>query len=152
LPPINELYITYFLLAKLYTNNMGRLPIWARSGNQYIIIAFRSRCNAILCAPYVNRSNKHQLAAYNSIMRSLANRGHDVDLQILNNEVSTKFKATIVDKWKVWYQLVPPDVYIVAMLLSEPFKPSNPTSSPSSPVYHPPSPVTFGNCSFHKQS
>jgi hypothetical protein len=45
-------------------------------------------CNAILCAPYVNRSNKHQLAAYGSIMRRLANCGHDVDLQILGNEVS----------------------------------------------------------------
>jgi hypothetical protein len=74
----NELYITDFPLAKLYTNNTGRLPIRARSGNQYIIIAFHSCCNAILCAPYVNRSDKHQLATYDSIMRCLANHGHDV--------------------------------------------------------------------------
>jgi hypothetical protein len=111
LPPTNKLYITDFLLAKLYTNDTRRLPIWACSGNQYITIAFYSHCNAILCTPYVNRSNKHRLAAYNSIMRHLANRGHDVDLQILDNEVSAKFKATIVDKWKVQYQLNPPDVH-----------------------------------------
>jgi hypothetical protein len=111
LPPTNKLYITDFPLAKLYIINTGRFPIQACSGNQYITIAFHSRCNAILCTPYVNRSNKHQLATYDSIMRRLANRGHNVDLQILNNEVSTKFKVTIVDKWKVQYQLVPPDIH-----------------------------------------
>jgi hypothetical protein len=87
-----------FPLAKLYTKDTGRLPIWACNGNQYITITFHSHCNAILCAPYVNRSNKHQLAAYDSIMRCFANRGHNVDLQILDNEVSAKFKATIQDK------------------------------------------------------
>jgi hypothetical protein len=100
-----------FLLAKLYTNNTGRLPIRARSGNQYITIAFHSRCNAILCVANVNRSDKHRLATYDSIMRHLANRGHNVDLQILDNEVSAEFKATTVDKWKVWYQLISPDVH-----------------------------------------
>jgi hypothetical protein len=59
LPSTNKLYITDFPLTKLYTNNTGRLPIWAGSGNQHITIAFHSHCNAILCAPYVNRSNKH---------------------------------------------------------------------------------------------
>jgi hypothetical protein len=56
LPPPNKLYITEFALAKLYTNNTGRLPIRARSGNQYITIAFHSCYNAI-CATYVNRSD-----------------------------------------------------------------------------------------------
>jgi hypothetical protein len=59
LPSTNKLYITDFPLAKLYTDNTGRLPIQACSGNQYIAIAFHSHCKAILCAPYVNRSNKH---------------------------------------------------------------------------------------------
>jgi hypothetical protein len=111
LPSTNNLYITDFLLAKLYADNTGRLSIQACSGNQYITSAFHSRCNAILCAPYVNRSDKHQLATHNFVMCCLANRGHDVDLQILDNKVSTKFKATIVDKWKVWYQLIPLDIH-----------------------------------------
>jgi hypothetical protein len=110
LPPTNELYITEFPLAKLYTNDTGRLPIQARSGNQYIMIAFHSQCNTIICAPYASRSDKHQLAAYGSIMRRLTNHGHNLDLQILNNKVSAEFKATIVDKWKVFYQLVPPNI------------------------------------------
>jgi hypothetical protein len=49
LPSTNKLYITDFPLAKLYTNNTGRLPIRARSSNQYITIAFHSCCNTILC-------------------------------------------------------------------------------------------------------
>jgi hypothetical protein len=100
-----------FPLAKIYTNNTRRLPIWACSGNQYITIAYHSLCNAILCAPYANRSDKHQLTAYNSIMRRLTNSGHNDDLQILHNKVSAKFKATIKDMWKVRYQLVPPIVH-----------------------------------------
>jgi hypothetical protein len=44
-------------------------------------------------------------------MRRFTNRGHNVDLKILDNEVSVKIKATIVEKWKVWYQLIPPDVH-----------------------------------------
>jgi hypothetical protein len=99
LPPANKLYIKDFaLVAKHYTNNTGRLPIQACSGNQYIMIAFHSQCNAILCTPYGNRSDKHQLAAYDSIAHRLTIRGHKVDLQILNNKVSAEFKATIVDK------------------------------------------------------
>jgi hypothetical protein len=80
LPSTNKLYIMDFLLAKLYTINTGRLSIWACGGNQYITIAFHSCCNAILCAPYVNWSDKHRLAAYDSIMHRLANHGPDVDL------------------------------------------------------------------------
>jgi hypothetical protein len=58
-PPTNKLYIMDFPLDKLYTNDTGRLPIRVCNGNQYITIAFHSRCNAILCTPNVNRSNTH---------------------------------------------------------------------------------------------
>jgi hypothetical protein len=34
-------------------------------------------------------------------MRRLANHGHAINLQIFDNLVSAKSKATIVDKWKV---------------------------------------------------
>ena len=41
-------------------------------------------------------------------MRRLADRGHQVDVQILDNEFSTYFKRTIVDDRGETYQLVPP--------------------------------------------
>ena len=34
-----------------------------------------------------------------------------MDVQILDNEVSTDFKKTIVDDWNATYQLVPPNAH-----------------------------------------
>ena len=44
-------------------------------------------------------------------MRRLADRGHEVDVKILDNEVSTDFKRTIVEDWGATYQLVPPNIH-----------------------------------------
>ena len=44
-------------------------------------------------------------------MRHLSDRGHQVDVQILDNEVSTDFKMTIVEYWCATYQLVPTNVH-----------------------------------------
>ena len=43
-------------------------------------------------------------------MKRLADRGHQVDVQILDNKVSAEFKKSIVDDWGATYQLVPPNV------------------------------------------
>ena len=44
-------------------------------------------------------------------MQCLANRGHHVDVQILDNRVSTDFINTIVEYWCATYQIVPPNVH-----------------------------------------
>ena len=44
-------------------------------------------------------------------MQRLADRGHHVDVQILDNEVSADFINTIVEDWCETYQLVPPIVH-----------------------------------------
>ena len=44
-------------------------------------------------------------------MQKLADRGHHVDIQILDNEVSAEFKKTIKKDWGDTYQLVPPNVH-----------------------------------------
>ena len=44
-------------------------------------------------------------------MQKLDDRGHHVDIQILDNEVSTEFKKTIMKDWGATYQLVPPNVH-----------------------------------------
>ena len=44
-------------------------------------------------------------------MRHLASRGHKVDVQILDNKVSTYFKRTNVEDWGATYQLVPPNIH-----------------------------------------
>ena len=62
-------------------------------------------------AQFVNRKDKHRIRAYNSIIQRLADRGHHVDVQILDNEVSADFKNTILEYWCATYELVPPNVH-----------------------------------------
>ena len=51
LPNKNDLHIIVEPISKLYTDDTGRFPSKARSGNQYLMIAFHSDTNAILVAP-----------------------------------------------------------------------------------------------------
>ena len=111
-PPLKtkELHIWDQPISKLYTDDCGRFPIIYRIGNEYIIITYHCDPNTILWAPFVNRKDKHNSRSYNSIMWRLSDRGHQVDFQILDNEVSTYFKRTIVENWGAIYQLVPPNI------------------------------------------
>ena len=44
-------------------------------------------------------------------MQRLTEKGHQVDVQILDNEVSTEFNKTIVNYWNATYQLVSPNFH-----------------------------------------
>ena len=109
--PSQELFVQVVHTSKLYTDDCGRFPIKARSGNQYLMIAYHRDSNAILCEPFKTRADKHRLQAYDAIMQRLSERGLHVDLQILDNEASKEFKQLMKSKWKVSYQLVPPNVH-----------------------------------------
>ena len=89
-----ELHIRDQPISKLYTDGCGRSPIRFRSGNEYIMIAYHCDSNTILQSPFVNRKKKHSIRAYNSIMQSLADTDHHVDVQILDNEVIADSKKT----------------------------------------------------------
>ena len=107
---MNELHVKVYHQSKLYTDDTGRFPTRARSGNQYIMVAYHSS-NVILIEPFASRKDKHRIAAYNVIMQRLKDRNLLVDLQILDNECSKEYKATMKEKWGVTYQLVPPDLH-----------------------------------------
>ena len=64
-----EIHIQDQPISKLYTDDCGRFPIWSRSGNEYIMIAYHCEFNTILQAPFVNRKDKHRIRVYNSIMK-----------------------------------------------------------------------------------
>ena len=98
-------------MSKLYTDDCVCFPIRSRSGNEYIMIAYHCDLNTILQAPFSNRKYKHRIRAYNSIMRRLSDRGHQFDVQILDNKVSAYFKITIVEDLGTTYQMVPPNVH-----------------------------------------
>ena len=44
-------------------------------------------------------------------MMCLSDRGHKVDVQILDNKVIADFKRNIVEDWCATYQMVPPNVH-----------------------------------------
>ena len=111
-PPIKkELHIWDQPISNLYTDDCGRFPIRSRSGKEYNIIAYHCDSNTILQAPFSNRKNKHRIQSYNSIMKRLADQGHQVLVQILDNEVSSDIKRSIVEDWGATYQLVPPTLH-----------------------------------------
>ena len=107
----NELYLNVVPISKLYTDDTGRFPVRARSGNQYVMIAYHADGNLILQQPFKTKSDAHRLAAYNSIMTRLAAKGLSVDLQIMDNEASAAFKQAITFAWRAKFQLVPPDMH-----------------------------------------
>ena len=79
-----ELHIWDQPISKLYTDYCGRFPIRSRSGNEYIMIAYHCDSKTIIQAPFFNRKEKQRIIEYNSIMQILADRGHHVDVQILD--------------------------------------------------------------------
>ena len=86
---IYKRYISWWNTSKLYTDDTGRFPVHARSGNQYIMIAYNCYSNVIIASTFKSRADKHRLLAYGTIMQRLKDHNMLVDLQILGNEEST---------------------------------------------------------------
>ena len=51
-------------------------------------------------------------------MTRLKAAGLDVDLQVLDNEASKDYKEAMINKWKVKYQLVPPDQFWLEWMMT----------------------------------
>jgi hypothetical protein len=109
--PSNQVFVVTKLLSKLFTNNTGSFPVIACSGYQYAMIAFYANGNLILQQAFKSKSDRHRIAAYNTIMTCLAACGLSVDLQILYNKASFAYKEAITFKWNATFQLVPPDMH-----------------------------------------
>ncbi len=109
--PSNQVFIMVHPLSRLYIGDTGRFPVRARSGNQYVMIAFHADGNLILQQAFKSKSDRHCIAAYNAIMTRLSARGLLVDLQILDNKASMAYKEAITFKWNAKFQLVPPDMH-----------------------------------------
>ncbi len=109
--PSNKVHISVFPISKLYTDDNGRFPVKARSGNQYVMIAYHANGNLILQQAFKSRSDTHCIVACNSIMTRLAAQDLSVDLQILDNKARAAYKQAITFTWQAKFQLVPPDMH-----------------------------------------
>jgi hypothetical protein len=113
----NQVFIVTQPLSELFTDDTGRFHVRARSGNQYVMIAFHADGNLILQQAFKTKSDCHHIATYNLIMSRLAARGLSIDLQILDNEASSAYKEAITFKWNTkfnnsnFFQLVPLDMH-----------------------------------------
>ena len=94
----------------LYTYDTGWFPIRDRIVNQYVMVAYHSS-NVILFEPFPSRKDKNRLADYNSIMQRLKEKDLLVDLHILGNECSKEYQEIIRNRWKVQFQIFPPDMH-----------------------------------------
>jgi hypothetical protein len=109
--PSNQVFVVTKQLSKLFTDDTGRFLIRACSGNQYVMIAFHANDNLILQQAFKSKSDRHRIAAYNTIMTRLVARGLSIDFQILDNKASSAYKKVITFKWSATFQLVPPDMH-----------------------------------------
>ena len=75
------------------------------------MIAYHCDTNTILQATLDLRNYKHRILVYNSIMKCLANRGHKDDMQVIDKEISAKYKMVITEDWQEKFQLVTPNVH-----------------------------------------
>ena len=99
----NKLYVVVEPVNKLYTDGMGRFPIRPPYGHRHIMLAFHCDSNVILIENFQYRHDRHRIAAYNRIMARLQERGHAVDLQVLDNEVSKEYRRVITQTWKATF-------------------------------------------------
>jgi len=115
LPPpdnnVKEVFIQVYPLNKLYLDDTGRFLVCARSGNQYVVIAYHIEGNLILQQTFPTKADKHHIPTFNTIMTSLTAQGLSVDLNIRDNKASTDFKRVITKTWLAKFQLVPPDMH-----------------------------------------
>ena len=70
----NKLFVVVVPVSKLYNDDMGRFPIFSRSGHRYIMLAFHCNSNIILIEPFQSRHDRHRIAAYSRIMTRLRER------------------------------------------------------------------------------
>jgi hypothetical protein len=99
-------FLHVYPINKLYTDGTGCFPIQARSGNQFVVIAYHTDGNLILQQGFQTKAAKHCISAFNKIMESLTACRLLVDLNIRDNETSADFKQVITESWKAKFQLV----------------------------------------------
>jgi hypothetical protein len=109
--PTNQVIFRVVPLATLFTDDFGRFPIRARSGNQYIMLAYHDATNVILVQPFALKTDNHRIPAINAIMKRFKARGITVDSQVMDNEASEAYLNNIAEVWKCTYQKVPPDMH-----------------------------------------
>ena len=81
-----EVHLFICQSSKLHTDQTGKFPRVALSGNQHIMIAHAADPNVILAAAFKNKTKQQLTSTYLSIKKGLNKRGHNINLHVLDNE------------------------------------------------------------------
>ena len=92
---------------KMYTDQTGKFPTKAVSGNQYTMVLVEIDNGAILVEPMRNRTSGEMIKYYQALVDRLHSCGFNPKRHILDNEASIEFKKCIQENGMT-YQLVPP--------------------------------------------
>ena len=92
---------------KMHTDETGKFPIKAASGNQYVMVLVEIGSGAILVEPMGNRTSSEMIKTYQALVDRLHSCGIKPKRRILDNEASIEFKKCIQENGMT-YQLVPP--------------------------------------------
>ena len=108
--PSGEVHIHIEPLEKMFTDQTGKFPARAASGNLYLMITYHVDANTISVECLKNRTDTELVNGYQKLMSRYTASGIKVSMHVLDNETSPKFKEAI-EKNEVTYQLVPPHIH-----------------------------------------
>ena len=94
--------------SKMYSDQTGKFPYVARSGNQYIMVVYVVDPNVILATAFKNKTKLQLTEAYMKIKKELNKRGFVIDLHMLDNEAPEMYRDAI-EAERCTYQLVSPN-------------------------------------------
>jgi hypothetical protein len=95
---------------KVYSDQTGRFPQTSSRGNKYIMVFYDYDSSAILAEPLKSRSESELLRAFTKLHQTLADRGLQPALHILDNECPKGLKAYIRNAGAT-LQLAPPYIH-----------------------------------------
>ena len=75
------------------------------------MLVFHCGSNTILVEPFQSLHYRHRIVAYRRIMTRLRERGHAVDLDVLDNKAIKEYRQVIMKIRKANFQIVPPDFH-----------------------------------------
>ena len=90
----------------IYSDQTGKFPVRARSGNCYIMVMVHNDSNYTLVQPMKNRSDGEMIRAYKILLKRVQRAGLETKRHVLDNECSQALKELIRDTCKL--ELVPP--------------------------------------------
>ena len=90
----------------MHSDQTGKFPCVARSGNQCLMIACVVYADLILAAPFKNKTKRQLTATYLEIKKELDKRSIVLNMHVLDNEAPESYKDAIEES-KCSYQLVP---------------------------------------------